>query len=173
MGSAGLLTSGLSFWTRRHKGLDVEAACLCWSSFWLYMESTKEWYRNQRVQIQATGNIELVSCVLNDSRALIGQIDSQYLELFRVQSSWVFMRLHRYRIAISREYTFFSATRSRDTLVAMSYKADFTARVYRLLDNNQLEERANTFGCGDQINSCGLLIGCSPPNGTTTLSLTQ
>ena len=75
-----------------------------------------EWREAQRVQ---TENIGRISCALSDSRVLIGDWSSTYMELFRVESGPRIARVHR--IHVTEEYYWFSATCGSDTLVAMSY----------------------------------------------------
>ena len=94
-----------------------------------------EWREAQRVQTDGSGNI---SCALSDSRVLIGQWNSTYMELFRVESGPRIERVHR--IHVPEEYKWFSATCGSDTLVAMSY-ADKSVRVHRLR-GDRLEELA-------------------------------
>ena len=100
-----------------------------------------EWRQTHRVQTDGEGNI---SCVLSDSRVLIGNggdiLNSPYMELFRVESGPRIGRLHR--IHVPEEYRWFSATCTRDTFVAMSYtNSDKSVRLH-LLRGDLLEELA-------------------------------
>ena len=98
----------------------------------------------QRVQTEGYGNI---CCALSDSRVLIGQEHSTYMELFRVESGPRIARVHR--IHDPEKYHSFSAMCGSDTLVAMSYpkdpkwspNSDNSVRVHRLRDD-RLEELA-------------------------------
>ena len=100
-----------------------------------------EWRETQRVQTDGMG---LISCALSDSRVLIGQYFSTYMELFRVESGPRIARVHR--IHVPERYYSFSATCGSDTLVAMSYpdyipNGDNSVRVHRLR-GDRLEELA-------------------------------
>ena len=96
-----------------------------------------EWREAQRVQTDGMGKI---SSALSDSRVLIGQWQSTYMELFRVESGPRIARV--YRIHVPEEFRWFSATCGRDTLVAMSYPLrDKSVRVHRLR-GDRLEELA-------------------------------
>ena len=94
-----------------------------------------EWREVQRVQTDGRG---FISCALSDSRVLIGEWISTYMELFRVESGPRIARVHR--IHVPEEYYYFSATCGSDTLVAMSY-FDRSVRVHRLR-GDRLEELA-------------------------------
>ena len=100
--------------------------------------SGNEWRETHRLQTEETGR---QCCALSDSRALVGGLNSTYLELFRVQSGPRVERLHRIRV--TEKFRWFSATCGSDTLVAMSYKEDQSVRVYRLR-GDRLEELART-----------------------------
>ena len=98
-----------------------------------------EWREAQRVQTEGKG---WISCALSDSRVLIGDDDSTYMELFRVESGPCIARVHR--IHVPEKYEWFSATCGSDTLVAMSYTSYFSdksVRVHRLR-GDRLEELA-------------------------------
>ena len=102
-----------------------------------------EWHEAQRVQTKEIGRI---SCALNDSRVLIGECGTRYLELFRVESGPRIARVHR--IHLPETYCWFSATCGSDTFVAMSYtkikaipNGDNSVRVHRLR-GDRLEELA-------------------------------
>ena len=102
-----------------------------------------EWRETQRVKIDKMG---WISCALSDSRVLIGQYGSTYMEMFRVESGPRIARVHR--IHVPEEYFSFSATCGSDTLVAMCYsKTDYipngdnSVRVHRL-PGDRLEELA-------------------------------
>ena len=94
-----------------------------------------EWRETQRVQTDGNG---WISCALSDSRVLIGEWGSTYMELFRVESGPRIARVHR--IHVPEEYYWFSATCDSDTLVAMSYE-DQSVRMHRVRDD-RLEELA-------------------------------
>ena len=94
-----------------------------------------EWREAQRVQTDGIGNI---SCALSDSRVLIGECRSTYMELFRVESGPRIARVHR--IHVPEVYFSFSATCGSDTLLAMSY-SDNSVHVHRLR-GDRLEELA-------------------------------
>ena len=103
-----------------------------------------EWRETHRMQTDRRG---FISCALSDSRVLIGDDDSTYMELFRVESGPRIARLHR--IHVTEMYEWFSATCTSDTLVAMSYPKDNTfcpngdksVRLHRLR-GERLEELA-------------------------------
>ena len=95
-----------------------------------------EWREAQRRADRRNGTI---CCALSDSRVLVGECDSTYMELFRVESGPRIARVHR--IHVPEKYWWFSATSGSDTLVAMSYETDQSVRVYRLRDD-RLEELA-------------------------------
>ena len=102
-----------------------------------------EWREAQRVQTDGRG---MISCALSDSRVLIGQWDSMYMELFRVEIGPRIARVHR--IHVPEEYEWFSATCGSDTLVAICYpnainipNGDNSVRVHRLR-GDRLEELA-------------------------------
>lgn len=90
-----------------------------------------EYRETNRVQTEATWNYIMISCALSDSRVLIGERYSDYMELFQVVSS---SHIERFpRITIPEEYTQFSAaTSNSDTLVAMSFFSINEVRVQRL-----------------------------------------
>ena len=102
-----------------------------------------EWREAQRVQTDGG----VISCALSDSRVLIGEYYSTYMELFRVESGPRIARVHR--IHVPEQYLSFSATCGSDTLVAMSYpkiemfspNGDNSVRVHRLR-GHRLEELA-------------------------------
>ena len=96
-----------------------------------------EWREAQRVQTDGEGQI---SCALSDSRVLIGENNSRYMELFRVESGPRIARVHR--VHVPEEFFWFSATCGSDTLVAMCYPTrDKSVRVHRLR-GDRLEELA-------------------------------
>ena len=95
-----------------------------------------EWRETQRVQTDGDRDI---SCALSDSRVLIGERRSTYMELFRVESGPRIARVHR--IYVLKRYRWFSAMCSSDTLVAMSYDKDEYVLVHRLR-GDRLEELA-------------------------------
>ena len=111
-------------------------------AYWLVALSRNgsEWREAHHVQIDGEGQI---SCALSDSRVLIGvedlhQLDSQYMELFRVESGPLIARVHR--IHTHECYSSFSAMCGSDTLVAMTYPdQDQSVRIHRLL-SDRLEE---------------------------------
>ena len=103
-----------------------------------------EWREAQRLQTDGVG---VISCVLSDSRVLIGEWRSKRIELFRVKSTWFLMGMRRiarvHRIHVPEEYYWFSATCGSDTVVAMSYPyTDHSVRVHRLR-GDRLEELAH------------------------------
>ena len=110
-----------------------------------------EWREAHRVQTDGIGRI---SCALSDSRVLICQWGSTYMELFPVESGPRIARVHR--INLPEKYYWFSATCGSDTLVAMSYwkylYTDQSVRVHRLR-GDRLEELARI-----QLKSSGRLL---------------
>ena len=94
-----------------------------------------EWREAQRVQTDRMGRI---SCALSDSRVLIGEWKSMYMELFHVESGPRIARFHS--IHVPERYSWFSATCGSDTLVAMTYP--LLVRVHRL-SGDRLEELAH------------------------------
>ena len=118
---------------------DTLLMCLYEDKKWLVALSRNgsEWREAQRMQ---TDGIGWISCALSYSRVLIGNSNSTYMELFRVENGPRIAHVHR--INVSEEYCWFSATCGNDTLVAMSYQyKDQSVRVHRLLDD-RLEELA-------------------------------
>ena len=108
-------------------------------AYWLVALSRNgsEWREAQRVQTDGIGQI---SCALSDSRVLIGDFKSTYMELFRVESGPRIARVHR--IHVPEMYDWLSATCGSDTLVAMTYpNPDQSVRVHRLR-GDRLEELA-------------------------------
>ena len=107
-------------------------------AYWLMALSRNgcEWREAKRVQ---TDEIGWISCALSDSRVLIGDGGSTYMELFRVESGSHIERVHRIRVP--EEYNWFAATCDSDTLVAMSYE-DKSVRVHRLRRDSRLVELA-------------------------------
>ena len=96
-----------------------------------------EWREAQRVQTDGGG---MISCALSDSRVLIGEFDSTYMELFRVESGPRIEHVHR--IHVPEQYWWFSAKCGSDTLVAMTYQSpNQSVRVHRLR-GDRLEELA-------------------------------
>ena len=100
-----------------------------------------EWREAQRVQTDGIGHI---SCELSDSRVLVGQYISTYMELFRVESGLCIARVHR--IHVLEKFCWFSATCGSDTLVAMSFhnnsfslNSDISVHLHRLR-GDRLEE---------------------------------
>ena len=93
-----------------------------------------EWREAQRVQTDGKGYI---SCALSDSRVLIGECFSTFMELFRVESGPRIARVNR--IHVPETYWWLSATCGSDTLVAICYpnsinipNGDNSVRVHRL-----------------------------------------
>lgn len=122
---------------------DSDALFVCLEElniYWLVAlrRSENVWREAQRVQTERMG---WISCALSDSRVLIGQCKSTYLELFLVKSGLCIERLNR--IQISKQYDWFSAKCGSESLVAMSYENSNEVRVYRLSDD-QLEEIAHS-----------------------------
>ena len=110
------------------------------SNQWLVAlsRSGSNWSEAHRVQVKGTGKL-CGSFALSDSRVLVGEYGSTYMELFRVESG---SRIaHISRIQLSEHYLDFSATSGGDTLVATSFKTEKWVRVYRLLCD-RLEELA-------------------------------
>ena len=111
--------------------------------------SGSEWRETHRLQLQSADNIShnaLICCALSDSRVLIGQNRSTYLELMQVDVDVVTgARIAPVeRIDVTDKYKWFSATcESSDTRVVMSYSTDRSVRVYRLR-GGRLEELART-----------------------------
>ena len=103
---------------------------------WLVVLSRNgiEWREAQRVQTDGIGRC----CQLSDSRLLIAEWFSTYMELFRVVSGPRIARVHR--IHVPEKYYWFSAKGGSNTLVAMSY-GDHSVRVHRLCCD-RLEELA-------------------------------
>lgn len=77
----------------------------------------------------------MISCELSDSRALVGEYNSKYMELFRVESGPHIARVRR--IHVPEEFRCFAATFEKVTLVAMSYDSDV---VLNSLNDDRLEE---------------------------------
>lgn len=101
-----------------------------------------EWREAQRVQIEASGETAIITCALSDSRVLIGEIDSQYMEMLRLKSGPIIEREHF--IQITERYRRFSAMcGGSDTFVAMSFLRDQSVRVY-IQRGDRLEELART-----------------------------
>jgi hypothetical protein len=93
-----------------------------------------EWREAQRVQTDGSG---VISCALSDSRVLIGQCGTKYMELFHVERGPRIAHVHR--IPVPEKYYWFSATCGSVTLVAISYpkneypsNADNSVRLHRL-----------------------------------------
>ena len=127
---------------------DTLLVCSYEDKRWLVQLSRNgsEWREAQRVQ---TDGIGAISCALSDSRVLIGQYNTTYMELFRVESGPRIARLHR--IHVPEQYYWFSATCGSDTLVAMSYENDNSVRVHRLR-GDRLEELARIqLNCPDRL----------------------
>ena len=99
-----------------------------------------DWLEAQRVQTQKNG---WISCALSDSRVLIGERMSMYMELFHVESGPRIARIHC--IHVPETYEWFSATSGSDTLVAMTYSKypnqNNSVSVHRLR-GDRLEELA-------------------------------
>lgn len=123
---------------------DSDTLLLCLNQHqkeWLVVlsRSNKEWREECRTPTNAPANRGMISCALINSRVLIGLWGSEYMELFHVESGPHITRSTR--IHLSEQYRYFSATRDRDTLVAMSYESDNSVRVHRL-SGERLEELA-------------------------------
>ena len=75
---------------------DSDTLLVC-STQWLVALSRNgsEWREAQRVQTDGSGRI---SCALSDSRVLIGEFNSIYMELFRVESGPRIARIHRIHV---------------------------------------------------------------------------
>ena len=109
-------------------------------AYWLVLlsrEGSYDWFETHRVQTAAAKG--MLCCALSDSQALVGEYDSTYMELFRVQNG---ARIaHVQLINMSEQYNSFSATCGSDTLVAILYVTDKSVRVNRLR-GDRLEELA-------------------------------
>lgn len=90
--------------------------------------SENEWHETHRVEVSEL--MLKISCALNNSQMLIGAFDSNYMELYRVDTNRHIARVNR--IVIKEPYIYFSATCGSDTLVAMTYSSDKSVRVHRL-----------------------------------------
>lgn len=101
--------------------------------------SGNHWRVAHRALIQAPGGLPLIANMLSGSRVLIGQQNSTYLELIRVDSGPRITRLHQ--IKTKQYMSFASQERGVDWLVAMSFMYENTVRMYRLRDGfEKLEE---------------------------------
>lgn len=89
-----------------------------------------EWREAHREQIEDNGEI---CCAISDSRVLVGQYNSKYLKLFRLQSGPFIARICRVRVP--EKYKSLSATCGSETLVAMTFESDQSVRVQRLRDD--------------------------------------
>ena len=111
-------------------------------SYWLVALSRRgcggEWCEAHRVPTLYAS----LTCALSDSRVLLGQFNSKYLELFRVQSGPRIAHENCIRVPEDQKYICFSATcgSGGDTHVAMSYE-DESVRVFRLV-GDRLDEMA-------------------------------
>ena len=72
---------------------------------------------------------------------LIGQTDSTFIELFRVESGLRIATDTDRRIDVREKYFWYSATYDSDTLVAISYRTNISVRVHRLRED-RLQELA-------------------------------
>ena len=119
---------------------DTLLVCLSENNKWWLVALSRngsEWREAQRVVTVLEGRI---SCALSDSRVLIGQHNSTYMELFCMESGPRIARVHR--IHVPEQYAYFSATCGSHTLVAMTYQSpDQSVRVHRLR-GDRLEELA-------------------------------
>ena len=113
----------------------------------------KSWNEAHRVQLDAE---QSECCALSDSRALVGGRNSDYLELFRVESGPRIARVHR--ICVNEKYERFAATSGSDTLVAMSYSDNSlrSMRVHRLC-GDQMEKLACTQINAHSYRQCAIL----------------
>lgn len=100
-------------------------------------EDRGEWREAHRMQLQSKMRKAMISFALSDSRMLIGELKSKYLDLFLVLNAQKIVFL--IRLVVQNNYRWFSATSSSDTLVAMSHKSDNLVRIHRLR-GNVLEE---------------------------------
>lgn len=101
-----------------------------------------EWHEAACVQLNPTTSYyHLICSALSDSRVLIGQISSTYLELFCVESGPRITPVHR--LQVPEQYRYFSAKCDRDTFVAMSSENDAWVSVHRLC-GDRLEELVRT-----------------------------
>ena len=92
-----------------------------------------EWREIPRVQ---TGGMGHMCCALADSRVLVGELVSTYLEMFRVESG---PRIAHVRIRVPEVYITFTTICNNEVLIAMSFRESQTIRVHRL-DGDQLME---------------------------------
>ena len=107
-----------------------------WANWLLALSRNgSEWREAQRVQTDRLGSI---SCALSDSRVLIGENNSTYMKLFRVESGPRIARVHRIRVP--EEYFSFSATCGSETLVAMCYWESVKSVRVHQLRGDRLEE---------------------------------
>ena len=126
---------------------DSDTLLVCWGEYgpdkewanWLVALSRNgsEWREAHRVKIYGYG---IICCALSDSRVLIGEWRSTYMELFRVEGGPLIARVNR--IHVPEKYYWFSATCGSDTHVAMTFPIpDQSVRVHRLR-GDRLEELA-------------------------------
>ena len=127
-----------------------------------------EWREAQRVRIDGDGHM---CCALSDSRVLVGEWDSTYMELFRVESGPILIA-RLCRIDVPKKYRQFQ----RDERQRHA-RGDVTTR---------LTSRCGCFDCAARARSrnsrasswsslrhfCGSMIDCSSPNGTATSNRT-
>lgn len=131
--------SSVHIWSVCHIG-DTDTLLVCLykqNKRWLVAlsRSGSRWREAQRVQTAGNGD---VCCALSDSRVLIGEGVSGYMELFRVKRGPRIVRVHRIKTG---EYRWCAATCGSQTLVAMSYN-DNSVRLHRLRGDRLLEELA-------------------------------
>ena len=91
-----------------------------------------EWCDALRVQIEALKFRDLFFESLADSRMVVGQYPSNYLEMFRVESDLCIAHVHRIRVP--EEFTTLTANCDNEILIAMSYANDKTFLVNQLND---------------------------------------
>lgn len=99
-----------------------------------------EWREAHRVVTEAASKDDIIiTCELSDSRVLMGERDSKYMELFSLEYGPKVIRVNS--LNITDHYSCFSATTSgNDTLVAISYDLSSNeVRVY-LLEYKRLKE---------------------------------
>lgn len=102
--------------------------------------SPAQWREEHRMKTEDPGVSALISCELSDSRVLIGEFDSSYMELFRIESGPRIARINPVQVDV--KYRRMSATCGLDTLVAISCYGP-EVRLY-LLCIDKLEELART-----------------------------
>ena len=108
---------------------NVETVIVDRAQHWLVALSRRgnEWRETPCVQTERVG---LMCCALADSRVLVGEWRSKYLEMFRVENGPRIAHVHR--ISVPEEYKRFTAICINEVLIAMSFEKSQTIRVHRL-----------------------------------------